>query len=220
MRTRLIPLCLLVVIVTSSAMAATAWGHEYFVEGAKIEGAVEKSFEGGLWYNVSKIESTLGAAKVSIECYSSDITGKLKAEGESEGEIKLARCYVFEITAANRRPNLLEGCKVKVVNNVLESTGKLINGAAGFGAEDEVVGKKAGEEFGKVKVEGATCGVTGESALKGKEFCTMPDGEVELPFHFEGCLPPGSKMKLGAESAKLWYAPLISVEVNKKWSLK
>lgn len=182
-RIRIVGLCLTAIFVLGAAVSASASAHEYTIK----EGTLPQAIRGGS-STVSKLESTVAGAKITIECSKNTISsGEFLNVDESKGEITFEGCKIKEV-AACEVPNI----KFKVKD--------ILFGEAGMPVKDRFLPTGANEEFVSIKIN--TCALKGTYPVKGKQVCELPNGEVFNLKHTIECRPSGSELTFGPEPAK------------------
>jgi hypothetical protein len=226
-------LSLLAVFAISAVAAASASAHEFLVCqeagtekytehlcSAKSETgkwsfaaiAAGKSFEVEGTSGVSKLEGTVAAQKVSIECSADVAKVTLEPAGATKGTITFSGCKISSVTKGKK--TLLK-C---VVNSVGEAAEKikfpfldlLVTGKGG-GPEDEFKPAVAGEPLVTIETSGAECALVAKTAVKGTTICQLPEAEVGLVEHEIECSPSGSSLTLGTAAAGFFSSVKVKI---------
>jgi hypothetical protein len=214
LKVRVILSSLLAAFAVSAVASTTSLAHEFIVEGVAV-GAGGEAFQGVQYrFSGSGLEVTLVGSKAFVSCRTGSLSGTLEKEGKSKGTAKLSDCRVYLNNA--RKLELLPLCAVKAPIE-LKFKDKL---SAGEMAEEEWEGEEAEETFGTVEVKGAGCALNGKYKVKGKETCIWPGSELEKVAHSWACTPGGSKLKIAATEAKLYFVAEVDILPFKKWGVK
>jgi hypothetical protein len=160
---KVVLLSLLALLTASTATVATARAstHNFKIEGTELVGT-----EGvELYGKQNTLETTLGSAKVLIECQEAVGPTKgnvLEEKGKSKFELQLKNCSALEANGTGR-PAFLTGCTVATIT--LKGTGEL-TGAEGQPA-DEVKGSEEKEGLGNLSLSGGSCTLAGSYPIRG-----------------------------------------------------
>jgi methionine-rich copper-binding protein CopC len=219
-RRRLTLLGLLMTLVVSLTVSATASAHEFLIE----EKPIEKT-EVFITAPEGKIETTIAGTAVNIECEEGLSNGNLEGKGTFSGEIKLDQCALGE---DNKSEEALTSCMVNPVEFKIK--GELVGGADG-GVEGEIkAGGTEKETIAEITVasnksleeeesEKLTCALSGTYKLKGPGIvCALPEIAIAMPDHEFNCTSSDDKIKLGEkEAARLTVPFSISLQSGEEW---
>jgi hypothetical protein len=216
---RILTLSALAVCAVGVAFSTAASAHEFLVcqEGgsekfesslcAKVGGgekwsylaiASGKSFQTEGKITATKLESTIGSAKVIISCEDriptfSKIT--LEPKGEDKTVLTLEKCTIATVSKGKAETN--SNCTVSTEGEAagtikLSIPSLLVNGKGG-GPEDEL---NLTTSKAEILIKGAACTLKGSYPLEGSSVCSISEAEVGLLEHELQCGPSGSKADL------------------------
>lgn len=148
------------------------------------------------------LKSEISTTKIYIDCQKTTFAGRIEKGGKSKSEIKYEKCVLYEESTG--KP--ISTCTVPTITaNVAD---EIVGGKGHF--EDRFTPEK-GEEFTKIKIEGASCTLKGTFEVKGSQRCELPDAEARQKKHAIRCKESGSSLKLGNKEA--FYRGEVTAEL-------
>jgi hypothetical protein len=214
--------------------SASAAAVRYTVNGAALVGM--RNLNGSLiGYNsdilIETYANLVGVKKsYALRCEGTLANSKIKEGGESERELILSPCRLWGYTE-KRAPMIIDNCAV--TRFTLKFAGALSQEVVGndlWTGSEEPVKKRAGtiSIFGG----GLEC-PEGDYEVKGEEWCSILEPELERSIHAVLCAPAGipnesallMKNRLAGEpeyQLRLWYSGVMYVNENfrfPKWGV-
>jgi hypothetical protein len=183
------------VCAVAAGSASAAQETRYFVEEKELTTA--ETVDGAV--GVAQLNSSIGGAKIMIECTANELvsTGEntIGANGESKTEINYKQCYLYVISNGKRE---LSTCTVTEPIK-FAAKDKLIAGSGGL--VEDLFEPISGSTFVEIKISGG-CVLKGSYKAEGSYIASFGDeGERSGTEHELIFTSTGSKVKLGGEPA-------------------